>query len=131
MKIYSKYSSEVYQFKQRISFNSVCFFWAHVHLLDSLKLSLCCKRYSFIYPSVCAVNNLMFSILFALEFGARQLILPKRVSHFRCLPVANGCSKFHQILFVLLSFFWTKTTTKFFQNTIFVHIYDLFVIGFI
>ena len=47
----------------------------------------------------------MFSILFALEFGARQLILPKMVSHFRCLPVATGCSELYQIFFVFLSFF--------------------------
>ena len=84
--------------------------------------------YSFIYPSVCAVSSfviieisksniiillskylwkvsLMFSILFALEFGARQIILPKMVCHFRCLPVAIGCSELHQIFFVFLSFF--------------------------
>ena len=42
----------------------------------------------------------MFLILLALEFGFRQLILPKMVSHFYCLPVATGCSEFHQILFV-------------------------------
>ena len=84
--------------------------------------------YSFIYHSVRTVSNfviikisksniiislskylwkvsLMFSILFALEFGARQLILPKMVSHFRCLPVATGCSELYQIFFVFLPFF--------------------------
>ena len=43
MKIYSKYSFEVHQSKQRINFNSVCFFTL-VFLLDSLKLSLRGKR---------------------------------------------------------------------------------------
>ena len=42
----------------------------------------------------------MFSILLALECEARQLILPKIVSHFGCLPVATGCSKLDLILFV-------------------------------
>ena len=46
----------------------------------------------------------MFLILLALEFGFRQLILPKMVSHFYCLPVATGCSEFHQILFVFFVF---------------------------
>ena len=40
----------------------------------------------------------MFSVLFALEFGTVQLILPEMISHFCCLPVANGCSELHQFL---------------------------------
>ena len=40
----------------------------------------------------------MFSIFFALEAGARQLILPEMVSHFCCcVPVATGCSELHEI----------------------------------
>ena len=46
----------------------------------------------------------MFPILLALECDAKQLILPKMVSHFGCLPVATGCSKLDQILFVFCLF---------------------------
>ena len=129
-KIYSKYPSEVHQSKQCINFNSVCFlFFCDPYVLAWFNkiitsLQMCC---SFIYHSVRTVSNfviikisksniiislskylwkvsLMFSILFALEFGARQLILPKMVSHFRCLPVATGCSELYQIFFVFLPF---------------------------
>ena len=118
MKIYSKYSSEVHQSKQRINFNSV--FLTHVYLLDSLKLSLRCKRAVVLFIQVYVQSTIfsmislskhkwkvssMLSILFALEFGTRQLILPEMVSHYRFLPLATGCSELHQIFFVFLSFF--------------------------
>ena len=119
MKIYSKYSPEVHQSKQCINFNSVCFFDSCV-LADSLKLSLHCKCaivsfiLVFVQAAIFSMISLskykwkvssIFSILFALEFGARQFILPEMVSYFRCLPVDTGCSQLHQILFVFLSLF--------------------------
>ena len=119
MKIYSKYSSEVHQSKERINFNSVCFL-THVYLLNLLKLSLRCKRaivsfiLVFLHPTILPMISLanykwkvssMFSILLALEFVARQLIQPEIVSHFCCLQVATRCSELHQIFVVFLSFF--------------------------
>ena len=130
MKIYSNYSFEVHQSKQCINFDSVCFlfcfvlfcfvFLTHVYLLDPLKLSFRSKRalvsfiLVFVPSTILSMISLseykwkvssMFSILFSLEFWARQLILPKMVSHFHCLPVATGCSELHQIFFVFLFFF--------------------------
>ena len=71
-------------------------FLTHAYLLDSLKLSLCCKRaivsfvLVFVQSTILSMISLskykwkissMFSILLASEFGARQLILPEMVSH--------------------------------------------------
>ena len=119
MEIYSKYSFEVHQSKQRINFNSAYFF-THVYLLNSLKLSLRCKRAIVSFILIFAQSTIlsmislskhkwkvssMFSILFPLKFGARQLILHEMVLHFHCLTVATGCFELQQILFVFLSFF--------------------------
>ena len=102
------------------SMSTLSRFLTHVYLLDSLKLSLRCRRaiVSFILVFVQSIIlsmislskykwkvSSMFSILFALEFGARQLIPPEMVSDFRCLPVATGCSELHQIFFVFSSYF--------------------------
>ena len=63
MKIYSKYFSEVNQSKQRINFNSVCFYdpcvsaW-FIEVITSLE-----TWYSCIYPSICAVNNFVLDII--------------------------------------------------------------------
>ena len=85
-------------------------FFTHVYLPDSLKLTLRCKHaiVSFILVfvqspilSMILLSKykwkvyLMFSILFALEFGPRQFILTKMVLHFHYLPVATGCSELH------------------------------------
>ena len=92
----------------------------HVYLLDSLKLSLRCKRVTVSFILVFVQSTmlflislwkykwkvyLMFSILLALVFGVRQLILPEMVSHFCCLPMATGRSELHQIFFVFSSSF--------------------------
>ena len=104
---------------QRINFNSLWFFLTHVYFLDSLKLLLCCKHvivsFILVYGKSTILSTIslskykwkvssIFSILLALEFGARRLILPEMISHFRCLPVATGCSELQQIFFVILSF---------------------------
>ena len=95
-------------------------FFIHGYFLDSLKLPIRCKRAIFSFVSVFLQStnfymislwkykwkvSLMLTILFALEFGARQLILPEMVSHFCCLSVANGCSELHQSFAVFLYFF--------------------------
>ena len=95
------------------------FFFIHVYFLHSLELLLCCKHVIILFILVFGKSTILstislskykwkvssiFSILLALEFGARQLILPEMISHFRCLPVATGCSELHQIFFVFLSF---------------------------
>ena len=57
MKIYSKHSSEVHQSEQRINFSSVRFFGRRVlawFIEVIISLQTC---YSFIYPSVCVVDN--------------------------------------------------------------------------
>ena len=113
--------------------------------LDALNLSLCCKRVIVSFILVFAQSTIlpmislskykwkvssMLSILFTLKFGARQLILPEMVLQFRCLPVATGSSELHKIFFVFV-FLWIKITTKFFENTIFIDIFDFFVFVFI
>ena len=94
----------------------------HVYWLDSLKLSLRCKRtivsfiLVFLHSKVLSMISLskykwklymilssMFSILFAL-FGGRQRILPEMVLHFCSPPVVTECSELHQIFFVFFSF---------------------------
>ena len=138
--VYKSYEDllEVHQSKRPINFNSVCFL-THVYLLDSLKLSIRCKRALVSFILVFVQSAILTMILlskykwkvssmfsmFALEFGARQLIPPEMVSHFRSLPVANTLSS---TKFSLCFCLWTKITTKFIQNTIFVHIYDFFVV---
>ena len=113
--------------------------------LDALNLSLCCKRVIVSFILVFAQSTIlpmislskykwkvssMLSILFTLKFGARQLILPEMVLQFRCLPVATGSSELHKIFFVFV-FLWIMITTKFFENTIFIDIFDFFVFVFI
>ena len=113
--------------------------------LDALNLSLCCNCVIVSFILVFAQSTIlpmislskykwkvssMLSILFTLKFGARQLILPEMVSQFRCLQVATGSSELHKIFFVFV-FLWIKITTKFFENTIFIDIFDFFVFVFI
>ena len=59
----------------------------------------------FVYSTILSMISLskykwkvssMFPILLALECRAWQLIPSEMVSHFRCVPVATGCSKLHQ-----------------------------------
>ena len=66
MKIYSKYSSEVHQSKQRINFNSVCFFDPCVVVWFIEVVTVQQTFYSFIYPNVCAVNNFVNDIIIKL-----------------------------------------------------------------
>ena len=102
------------------SISTMSVFLIHVYLLDSLKLSLRCTRaivsfvLVFLQSTILSMISLskykwkvssMFLILFGLEFTAKQFYLPEMVSHFRCLPVATGCSEYHQILIMFLPFF--------------------------
>ena len=144
MKIYSKYFSEVNQSKQRINFNSVCFFdpcviaW-FIEVITSLQTCYIAFILVFVQSTILSMISLskykwkvssMFSILFALEFGARQLILLEKIFHFCCLPVALGCSEFLLNFIFVFVFLWTEITTQFFQNAIFLHLYNFFAIVF-
>ena len=69
----------------------------------------------------------MFSVLFALELWVKQLILPKMVAHFRCLPVATRSFELYQTIFVFLSFFGLASPQSS-SKIPFLFIYDFFVI---
>ena len=72
-------------------------FWAHVHLLDSLKLSLRCKRYSFIYSSVCAVK--------LWNLGRHNLFYPKRYRIFAVYQWLLDALSFTKFYLCLCLFF--------------------------
>ena len=123
------------------SISALSVFLTHVYLPYSLNLSLRCKRaidlfiLVFVQSTILSMISLskykwqvvsMFSILFTLEFGTRQLVLPKMVSHFCCLPAATGCSDLHQIFFVFLSFFgprYPQSSSK--TPSLFIHTISL------
>ena len=90
-----------------ICFIRPCVFAWFIEVITSLQMSYSFIFLMFVQSTILYKISLskckwkvssMFSVMFALEFGTIQLILPDMVSHFCCLPVANGCSELHQFL---------------------------------
>ena len=101
--------------------------------------------YSFIYPSVCTVNNfvhdIIIKVLMESIFDVFNIVCSgvwgkttySTLNGIAFLLSISGCwilwaPPNFLCVFVVL---WTKINTKFFQNTIFVYIYDSFIIVFI
>ena len=90
-----------------ICFIRPCVFVWFIEVITSLQISYSFIFLMFVQSTILYKISLskckwkvssMFSVMFALEFGTIQLILPDMISHFRCLPMANRCSELHQFL---------------------------------
>ena len=120
-------------------------FLTHVCLLHSLKLLLRCKR-AIVSLILVFVQSTILSMVssskyngkylwclqycFLWSLGQDNLFYPKWCRIFAVYQWPLDALSSINFLCVFV-FLWTKITKKYFQNTIFVHMYDFFVIVFI